>query len=385
MSVYITPIMTAFIMFGVLGFLLVIPWLVYSYRKYGYFSLWASVVVYSFIFYMLSALFLVLLPLPSTWNTCAFQSPNTIYYSLKPFTFIRDTLKSSSIIWSQPRSYIQIFNQSAFWQAAFNFLLLLPFGVYLRYFFPKKRYWKRALALGFALSLFYEVTQVTGIYGIYTCPYRLFDVDDLMLNSTGALFGFLMAPVILALFPSKKKLLAKAEKVQKSHLVPPLSQLLAVLIDYIFIKLTFTFTVGLLTSSGFIEMVYTTVGFMVLYFVLPLQWGGKTIGTSMMRFKLSNLEGDAPSWQALLKRTVALYLPWLTSMLLTLLTHIKLDMESHFYAIHAWVTVAIFTFVSIMWLTLSIHAIFVMFKKGERTFYFDYAAEIVPRKKEANS
>ncbi|MFL0364053.1 VanZ family protein [Pseudobacillus sp. 179-B 2D1 NHS] len=380
MSVYIQPIMTAFIMFGVLGYLLVIPWLVYSYRKYGYFSIWASIVVYSFIFYMLSALFLVLLPLPSTRNTCAFQSPDTIYYSLKPFTFIGDIFKSSSIIWSQPRSYIQIFNQSAFWQAAFNFLLLLPFGVYLRYFFKEKQYWKKALALGFALSLFYEITQVTGIYGIYKCPYRLFDVDDLMLNSTGALFGFLVAPVILALFPSKEKLLAKAEKMQKSPLVPPLSQLLAVLIDYIVIKLTFTFTVGLFTSSGFAEMIYTTVGFVVLYFVLPLLWGGKTIGTSIMRFKLANLEGDIPSWQAMLKRTVALYLPWLASMSLNLLDHIKLEIESHFYAIHVWVTVAIFTFVSIMWLTLCIHAVLVMLKKGKRTFYFDHAADIVPRK-----
>ncbi|GLY12468.1 VanZ family protein [Pseudobacillus badius] len=385
MSIYIQPILTAFIMFGVLGYLLVIPWLVYSYRKYGYFSFWASIVVYSFIFYMLSALFLVLLPLPTTRNTCAFQSPDTIYYSLKPFTFIEDIFKSGSIIWSQPRSYIQIFNQSAFWQAAFNFLLLLPFGVYLRYFFKEKRYWKRTLALGFALSLFYEVTQITGIYGIYKCPYRLFDVDDLMLNSTGALFGFLVAPVILALFPSKEKLLAKAEKMKKSRLVPPLSQLLAVLIDYIFIKLTFTFTVGLLTSSGLAEMMYTTAGFVALYFVLPLRWGGKTIGTSIMRFKLSNLEGDVPSWQAVLKRTIALYLPWLASMLFNLLTHIKLEIESHFYAIHVWVTTAVFTFVSIMWLTLCIHAVFVILKKGKRTFYFDHVADIVPIKNEENS
>lgn len=385
MSIYIQPILTAFIMFGVLGYLLVIPWLVYSYRKYGYFSFWASIVVYSFIFYMLSALFLVLLPLPTTRNTCAFQSPDTIYYSLKPFTFIEDIFKSGSIIWSQPRSYIQIFNQSAFWQAAFNFLLLLPFGVYLRYFFKEKRYWKRTLALGFALSLFYEVTQITGIYGIYKCPYRLFDVDDLMLNSTGALFGFLVAPVILALFPSKEKLLAKAEKMKKSRLVPPLSQLLAVLIDYIFIKLTFTFTVGLLTSSGLAEMMYTTAGFVALYFILPLRWGGKTIGTSIMRFKLSNLEGDVPSWQAVLKRTIALYLPWLASMLFNLLTHIKLEIESHFYAIHVWVTTAVFTFVSIMWLTLCIHAVFVILKKGKRTFYFDHVADIVPIKNEANS
>ncbi|MBB2483116.1 VanZ family protein [Bacillus sp. APMAM] len=385
MSVYILPIKVAFIMFGVFGFLLVIPWLVYSYRKYGYFSLWASIVAYSFIFYMLSALFLVLLPLPSTRNTCAFQSPNTVYYSLKPFTFIHDIFKSSSIIWSRPRTYVQTFNQSAFWQAAFNFLLLLPFGVYLRYFFQEKRYWKRALALGFSLSLFYEVTQLTGIYGIYKCPYRLFDVDDLMLNSSGALFGFLIAPVILALFPSREKILAKGEKIQKSYPVSPLSQLLAVLIDYIFIKLTFSFTVGLLTSSGFAEMMYITVGFMVVYFVIPLLWGGKTIGTSIMRFKLSKLKGDAPSWQALLKRTVSLYLPWLASKLDSLLSHMKLAIESHLYFTYVWVTMAMLTFVSIMWLTLSIHAVFVMLKKGKRTFYFDHVADIVPRKNEANS
>lgn len=380
MSVYVLPIKVAFIIFAFIGLPLTIPWLIYTYRKYGYFSLWASIVVYSFVFYMLSALFLVLLPLPLTRDTCAIHSQDTVYYSLMPFSFIRDTVKGSSITWSQPRSYIQLFNQSAFWQAAFNFLLLLPFGVYLRYFFKEKRYWKKAFTLGFTLSLFYEVTQVTGIYGIYKCPYRIFDVDDLMLNSTGALFGFFIAPVILALFPSKEKLLAKAEKMQKSHLVPPLSQLLAVLIDYIFIKLTFTFTVGLLTSSEFSDMLYTTFGFVVMYFVLPLLWEGKTIGTSIMRFKLSNLEGDASSWQALLKRTVALYLPWLVTILFNLVAQFKLEMESHAYAIYAWVTVGIFIFVTLMWTALLIHALFIMLKKGKYTFYFDYVANIIPRK-----
>jgi hypothetical protein len=79
---YFMPIKVAFILFSVLGFLLIIPWLIYSYRKYGFFSLWTSLIAYSFAFYMLSALFLVLLPLPSTRNTCALQSPDTAYYSL---------------------------------------------------------------------------------------------------------------------------------------------------------------------------------------------------------------------------------------------------------------------------------------------------------------
>ena len=381
MSVYILPIQVAFITFGILGFFLIIPWLIYSYRKYGYLSIWASIVAYSFVFYMLSALFLVLLPLPSTRNTCAFQSPNTVYYSLKPFSFVWDILNSSSIIWSKPSTYIRVFNQMAFWQAAFNFLLLLPLGVYLRYFFQEKRYWKRALGLGFILSLFYEVTQLTGIYGIYKCPYRIFDVDDLLLNSTGALFGFLIAPIILALFPSKKSLLAKKEEIQESHLVPPLSQLLAVFIDFILIKFSWSLTIGLLSSSGFTEFIYTTVGFIVMYFAFPFLCEGKTIGTYIMRFKLTSSEGGVPSWQSLLKRTVALYIPWMSSMSLKILSNVKLEMESSFYSIHVWVTVVILTFILIMWAALFIHALIIILNKGKRTFYFDSIADLISRKK----
>lgn len=216
MSVYIMPIQTAAIIFLLLSVFLTIPWLIYVYRKYGYLSIWASIVAFSFIFYLLSALFLVLLPLPDTRNTCALQPPDTVHYSLTPFSFITDTINSSKIIWTQPATYMQIFKQSAFLQAAFNILLLLPLGVYLRYFFQNKHYWKRALGLGFGLSLFFEITQVTGIYGIYNCPYRIFDVDDLILNSAGALFGFLIAPMILALFPSKKIFLPRGIKYRRA-------------------------------------------------------------------------------------------------------------------------------------------------------------------------
>jgi glycopeptide antibiotics resistance protein len=381
MSVYFIPIKTAFIIFSVLGFFLAIPWLIYSYRKYGYLSLWTSIIAYSFMFYMLSALFLVLLPLPATRNTCSFQSPDTVYYSLIPLYFIWDVINISSIVWSQPSTYIQVFKQSAFLQAAFNFLLLLPLGVYLRYFFQKKQYWKRALGLGFVLSLFYEVTQVTGIYGLYNCPYRIFDVDDLILNSIGALVGFLIAPVILALFPSRRSILVKKEKVEQSHFIPPLSQLLALLIDYIAIKFSWLITVSLVTSSGFIEFIYTTIGFFVVYFAVPLLWKGKTIGTNIMRYKLTGFDGNVPSRQSLLKRFFALYFPWVISKLLNILAGIELEMNSSLYPVHVWLTMAVFAFLVVIWAALFIHTIIIMIKKGERTFYFDYVAEIIPRKK----
>ncbi|MDY0393954.1 VanZ family protein [Virgibacillus halophilus] len=214
MSSYIAPVSVAAIIFIILGFFLIIPWLIYSYRKFGYLSFWSSVVVFSFIFYMLSAFFLVILPLPATQDTCALQPPDTVPYQLVPFYFVWDTLKGSSVVWNHPATYIQIFKQGAFLPAAYNFLLLLPLGVYLRYFFRSKQYWKRAWLIGFLVSLFFEITQLTGIYGIYNCPYRLFNVDDLLLNSVGALTGFLIAPIILALFPSKASVLAK-----KSHYI----------------------------------------------------------------------------------------------------------------------------------------------------------------------
>ncbi|KFI25341.1 hypothetical protein CN97_08440 [Haematobacter massiliensis] len=48
------------------------------------------------------------------------------------------------------------------------------------------------LAAGFAatLTLGIELTQITGNWGLYPCPYRLFDVDDLIMNFAGVMTGF---------------------------------------------------------------------------------------------------------------------------------------------------------------------------------------------------
>lgn len=359
---------------------LIIPWLVYSYRKYGHLSLWASIVAYSFVFYMLSALFLVLLPLPNTRNTCALQSPDTVHYSLVPFNFIWEVIHSRSVVWSQPSTFVRVLTDNVFLQAAFNFLLLLPFGVYLRYFFQHKRYWKKALGLGFALSLFFETTQITGIYGIYNCPYRIFDVDDLLLNSTGALFGFIIAPVILALFPSRNTLIAKGEQMQDSPLIPPLPQLLAVLIDYLLIKISWNLTAGFFTTSEFAEFLYTTILFVILFAVVPFIWNGKAIGTHLLRFKLTKLDGGTPSWPSLLKRSFALYSPLAASWSLRLLSGIELDMNSNLYPYQVWISVATLAFLFMMWVILFIHVTVILFKKGKRNFYFDNVANIVPRK-----
>lgn len=381
MSTYFMPIETALILFPILSFFLIIPWLIYSYRKFGFLSLWESLVVYSFAFYLLTALFLVLLPLPDTRNTCAYQSPDTVHYSLTPFYFIGDIIKNSSVVWSQPTTYVRLLSQSVFLQAAFNFLLLLPLGVYLRYFLQERRYWKKAFGFGLGLSLFYEITQITGIYGIYNCAYRIFDVDDLILNSTGTLVGFLIAPVILALFPSRKNLLAKSEELKGISTVPPLSQLLATLIDYLLIKISWNVTFGLFTTNNFAEIIYTTILFIILFAIVPYFWNGKTIGTNILRFRLTQTDGANPSWQGVLKRAFALYLPLAITWLISAISSAELDINSSFYAFRVWVDVAAIALELLMWTVLFFHAVFILLKKGKRTFYFDYVADLVSRKK----
>jgi VanZ like family/RDD family len=234
------------------------------------------------------------------------------------FSFVRDIIRDAGIVWSQPSTYVQIFSQLAFLQAVFNFLLLFPLGIYLRYFFQNKYSWLRAFGLSFALSLFYEITQLTAIYGLFNCPYRIFDVDDLILNSTGSLCGFLLALIVLSLFPSQQDLLAKREQMLRRESVPPAAQLVAVAIDMVLIEIIWSL-IGRLLLPIDLKWLYTVLGFLIVFFLIPLVWKGKTLGTRIMRFRLIPTETDQSLQISLLTRAIALYLPLEASELLGLL------------------------------------------------------------------
>src|SRR5699024_6460490 len=143
-----------------------IPWLIYTYRKYGYFSFWSTFIILTFIFYALSAYFLVILPLPDVRDTCAMQSADTKYFQLIPFYFVYEIFSSGNINWLQPASYINIVRHSAFLTSLFNVFILLSLGVYVIYFFLKTMTFTRLFLLVFYVSLFFEITQITGLYGI---------------------------------------------------------------------------------------------------------------------------------------------------------------------------------------------------------------------------
>ncbi len=306
MMAYSMPILTAVIVFGIVAVAIWIPWLIYTYRKYGYLPLSVLVISFSFIFYSLAAFFLVILPLPATRDTCAMQAPNTQHYSLIPFKFIEDTLKGNWLDIKNPATYVLLFKQPAFYQTFFNFLLLLPLGVYLRYYLVEKAYWWKATIVLFCTTLFFEITQLTGIYGIYNCAYRLFDVDDLMMNTFGGVIGYFIAPAVLAVFPSKKTIEERAAYLVKKDEVKPMSVLLAILIDLFLVDLSRQWIMVFTKHDEVTSFIVTTILLIVFLVLIPIIWNGRTLGTAVMRFRYSSKLSKKTTISRLIKRFIAL-------------------------------------------------------------------------------
>ncbi|MGW3471065.1 VanZ family protein [Saccharopolyspora sp. NPDC000995] len=80
-------------------------------------------------------------------------------------------------------------NPSMLGQFACNIALFVPLGALVR------GGWPTAALAGLVTSVLVELTQLTGFWFAFPCPYRVFDVDDILANTTGALLGSLLAPL----------------------------------------------------------------------------------------------------------------------------------------------------------------------------------------------
>lgn len=380
MSTYTESIFIAFFITIILSFVLFIPWLIYTYRKYGYLSMSKTIIMLSFIFYFLSALCLVLLPFPSTRDTCSLQPADTVHSNLRLFQFVEDILKDSGVVVTNPSTWLAITKQQAFFQAFFNFLLLMPFGVYLRYFLKERRYWKRAFIISFLLTLFYEITQRTGIYGIFNCAYRLFDVDDLLLNSVGALLGFFLAPIVWALFPSHEEVEAKAAEIEKRDIVKPISILLALAIDLCIAQMIWLMIAALTGYSGTFEFLVKITLYMLLFGVMPSMLGGATLGMKVMRFTMVNKNGKSivrQSW----RRCVAIIATACLFEAIITIGGIQLNIDSPFYVLQIVISLFAATAGFILTMIIAIHVLRVIVSGGKRRLYIDQYADLMATRK----
>ncbi|PFG16007.1 glycopeptide antibiotics resistance protein [Propionicimonas paludicola] len=165
-----------------LAFLAFVPVAVYRYRRHGRLRFFDVVTLVLVACYAVALWSYTLIPLPESKHFSCMSA------QLHPFQFVADIAEDGRTPW----------RNRALLQAVFNVVLFAPLGYFLRVL--AKRGWIVATASGAVISLLIELTQKTGVWGFYRCAYRVFDVDDLMLNTVGALVGSLVAiPVVLVL------------------------------------------------------------------------------------------------------------------------------------------------------------------------------------------
>lgn len=187
--------------FPFVALLFTLPYMFVQYRRFGAILFLRTMVVYSFILYMMCMYFLVVLPLPDV-ETVSNMTGRII--QLVPFTQFSGMIHNAEIVWTDISTYKRVINTPEFFQAIANIVMTIPFGIYMRYYF--KCSFRKTLILTFLLTLSFETIQLSGLLGIYPRPYRLADVDDLITNTLGGVIGYLVAPLPMKILPSKEQM-----------------------------------------------------------------------------------------------------------------------------------------------------------------------------------
>ncbi|MBO0462571.1 VanZ family protein [Enterococcus sp. DIV1298c] len=305
MASYIEPIRFALLVFPFLALAISAVFFIYEYRKYGTFLLTRAVILYSFVFYLLCAYFLVILPLPTKEAVAQMTGPKM---ELQLFATWYNFRANTVLVLSDPSTYLPAMRQSVFLEPLFNVFLLLPFGIYLRYYF-RLSFVKTVIA-SFCLSLFFELTQLTGLYFIYPRPYRLFDVNDLLTNTFGGMLGFIVTPIFTFMLPTR----ARMDEVsyEKGKTVSLTRRLVAYLIDWFVLSIC-TSILGVVGRLSIGSGEFTSYSWWVfiqvfLYFmILPFLTNGRTLGKKIVRIKLVEEGKERISFRALFIRYAYLY------------------------------------------------------------------------------
>jgi uncharacterized SAM-binding protein YcdF (DUF218 family)/glycopeptide antibiotics resistance protein/uncharacterized RDD family membrane protein YckC len=206
------------VMVGVLLIpVLFIPYVSWSYRRHGILAPGRAVLAGATLVYLMTLWTYTILPLPDPATLDC--SNGGVRPRLAPFaSFSEIDLAANG--WRDPMLT----------QMVMNVALFVPFGMLLRHLIkPRRAAW--IVAAGFGVSLLIETSQLTGIWGIYPCSYRLFEVDDLITNTLGVTIGVLLAPA-LRLVPGQKELPRDEARVVKRG-----RRLLGMLVDFMAVTL----------------------------------------------------------------------------------------------------------------------------------------------------
>lgn len=267
---YIESIKTAVFIFPFVSFLFTIPFILHQYHKYGSINAFRVLIVYSFILYMMCIYFLVILPLPEKSTVTAKMGE---MMNLRPFAFVNDIIRESSFVLNNPNTYLKSLMEPCIYTVLLNIVMTVPFGMYLRYYFECS--FKKTVLLSFGLSLFFELTQLSGLYFIYPGPYRLFDVDDLIMNTLGGVLGYSLMGFGRNILPSRREI--DRESLRDGTKVSSLRRFTAFALD--------VFIYGAISVFFRHDNSYKIV-FIIYFIVIPPMLNDQTLGEKFLNIKL---------------------------------------------------------------------------------------------------
>jgi len=268
----LTPGIIAIAVGAVFAMLLFVPFVAASYRLRGGLTVPRTLGWVALLVSFLAIWTYTILPAPAVTDSYRCSTPN-----LDLFTDLRDII-------ALQQSGSNLIANAALQVVVLNIIFFIPLGFLLRFLFT----WgvARALVVGFLVSLAVETTQLTGIWGLYPCSYRLFSVGDLLHNTLGAVIGSLIALLVL----HRRQVVTTPAA--SSAVVTPGRRLLGMLSDaLIFAVLTLLtgLTVSLLRvlviapgSPAVSDPLETAIGIVagVLVYLVPLLVTGSTLGES---------------------------------------------------------------------------------------------------------
>lgn len=267
-----------------------IPFVAISYRRRGEMTLGRSLLWLAAVIYAMALWTYTLLPLPNPADMVCAGIQTT------PGQFISDIFDYDV---SGPSALL---HNPAVLQVVLNVMLFMPLGWFVRHL--GGRGVVVSTITGFLASALIETTQVTGIWGMYECPYRVFDVDDLIMNTVGALLGSLVG----LLFWKRSK---RGPDAAKPRPVTGTRRLLGILCDLGVVWMisggVMVLTLAVALLDGRDEMLIPAAVFQMAAAVLPLVVqlvsvlaGGVTLGERAVM--LTSTPGRIPAFPARLLR-----------------------------------------------------------------------------------
>ena len=178
-AVYMALLICPFI-----AIVITVPFVIVQYKKTKVINVIRCANFYLMIFFTLCAYFVTMLPFPTIKEVEKLKGP---FVQLIPFYCFYDFVSNSGLVISDWTTVLPAFSGGIMLGIVFNVLMLVPTGFFLRRLYKLRK--REMILVGFMISLIFEFTQLTGLFGIYPNPYRIFDVDDLIQNTFGMFIG----------------------------------------------------------------------------------------------------------------------------------------------------------------------------------------------------